>query len=282
MGRISHWSRGFGSRRLHVRAGVAAAVLATAVLGLAVDGVSAAGAAAPELGRCVKAARFKEGTTTVYEGGYTTSHCLEASPTHTGRYEWEPGLAETGVTFAEKAQTGGPVFHSSGSSILVVCYGGMSGAGVVSGADELTGVTLRFTGCTEEVTGTPKCSTPGLAPGEVETSALVGRFGFLTHSPATVGLVLESLGSEPFSVIGCPRMTSVWGGLITKLKSDAMGSAQTLSYKDVHSRGQQQYQQFEGGPPSVLKLGSEEGRAVALEATVLLSFEEKAEINAVL
>jgi hypothetical protein len=253
------------------RGGPRPALLATLVGALALAGanVAVARAGTPELGRCVKVPSA---------GAYETSKCITTSPSHNGRYEWEPGLAKPGVKFASKSSTAPAVFHTSGYSILVVCYGGVTGSGTGT-PEELTGVTLRFAGCTEEVTGTPKCTTPGLAEGEVEATALAARFGIISGSPLAVGLVLRSVGTEPFGVLGCPRWPSLWGGVITKVKSDAMAGTQKLVYKDLHSRGQQQYQQFEGEPTEVLHFESAEGRAAALEATVVLTFEEKAEIN---
>ena len=60
--------------------------------------------AVPHFGRCVKVPAEHEAVSKVYHGGFTTSNCTSASPTHTGEYEWQAGVGKAGFT-----STGGTV-----------------------------------------------------------------------------------------------------------------------------------------------------------------------------
>jgi hypothetical protein len=233
-----------------------------------------AGAAAPEIGRCVK----------VSGGAYEDRGCTTGSASHTGGYEWEPGLVNSGFTFASKVNSSGVEsaanFTSSGYTISVDCSG-LHGTGTVAGPEAISGLVLRTSRCREEVTGEPPCTTPGLAGGEMETSTLSGQLGYLARSPLTVGLAFSAASGEPFSDLGCLSMVSLWGGVITKEpKVNVMVPSITLTYKDGKPEGLQQYSQFEGEPADVLRFNGTAGREVAMRVTAVITFKERAEIRA--
>ncbi len=207
-------------------------------------------------------------------GAFSDSKCTEEAVDHNGKYEWEPGLVKGGVTFV-----GTGASFKSARSAPVSCGGQNAGGGMVVGAESID-LALRFTGCKDEITGTPACTTPGLPEGTMETTGLQGQLGFLTRSPTTVGLALSAHGEEPWLLTGCPgSVTSVWGSLLDKVKVDHMGRELALDLKA--KKGLQQYSRFEGGPLQVLHIDEPEGEELALQTKAEIIFEEKAEIKAI-
>ncbi len=91
--------------------------------------------------------------------------------------------------------------------------------GEAAGSDEVANVSVRFTGCTAE--GAP-ATTPGLPAGEIQTSILKGRLGYINKSATPqpeVGVLLEPasaggqfaefevLGGETFEHVGVGKVT---------------------------------------------------------------------------
>jgi hypothetical protein len=113
----------------------------------------------PEFGRCVQAPSEKSGKTTYYYGAYTSSTCLITSTTHTGKYEWEPGVFQNGFKTAIKAAT--VATFETTSKVKVTCTG-ESSSGLITGLKKVGSVQITFTGC--ESAG-KKCTTGGLAEG---------------------------------------------------------------------------------------------------------------------
>jgi hypothetical protein len=124
----------------------------------------------PEFGRCVKAPSEKIGTTTYYYGGYTTSTCLTASSTHTGKFEWEMGVVKAGFKTSLKLA---PVTIEAVNRTKLTCSG-ESGSGAITGRKTVGSVSVTFTGC--ESAG-KKCTTGGLAEGEIRSNGLEGALG---------------------------------------------------------------------------------------------------------
>jgi hypothetical protein len=134
--------------------------------------VSLAGLAqADEFGHCVKAESVLVGKKTVYHGAYQNSKCSKASATKTGKWEWSPGVTRPGFTFAN---SNAHVFFGwiPGPRQIEAYIGcaAESGHGAITGGTTVAGVTMRFTGC-------GVCTTPGLEPGELETTVLHGTLG---------------------------------------------------------------------------------------------------------
>ena len=60
--------------------------------------------------------------------------------------------------------------------------------GEAAGTNEVANVSVHFTGCTSF--GTP-ATTPGLAAGEIQTTSLKGRLGYINKATHEVGVLLE-------------------------------------------------------------------------------------------
>jgi hypothetical protein len=64
-----------------------------------------------------------------------------------------------------------------------------SDTGEITGINKVANVHALFTGCT--LLGVIPCQTPGLGAGEIQTSTLKGKLGYIKKSPKEVGLLLE-------------------------------------------------------------------------------------------
>ncbi len=225
----------------------------------------------PEFGRCVAASSSKEGSKTVYHGGYTKSSCAEPSATDSGKYEWESGGAKAGFTTASSAV----VKLETASKGLVTCKG-ESGSGDITSAKNVSGVAMTFTGC--EAAG-QKCSTTGRAAGELATAPLEGVLGWEDKASKKVALDLYPANHQgPFIEYSCGSTpATLSGSLLVPLKADKMASTEKLKYKA--SKGKQKPEGFEGAAPDVLENGLAE--PVGVSATATLTYEEAVEINAV-
>jgi hypothetical protein len=234
----------------------------------------------PEFGRCVKAFHLKEGTTTYYYGGYTTAGCTERSSTRTGKYEWEEGVATSGFTIPLKL---GPVVLENVNRTKLTCTG-ESGTGAITGRKTVGEVVLTFTGC--EVGG-QKCTTSGLAEGEMRTNGLEGALG-LDSQTETLGKVTNHIGIDLFPAgksgaaleyaCGGGEPQALAGSIIAPVISNKMQTSSTLKFSQ--SAGLQKPEAFEGGPQDVLRSAIGEQVGLALNAT--LHTEEAVEINGVL
>ncbi|HEX4465632.1 MAG TPA: hypothetical protein VH025_00460, partial [Solirubrobacteraceae bacterium] len=199
-------------------------------------------AATFEIGRCVSAM--------TKNGGYTDKGCTSENATHAGRYEWHPGLVKNGFTFTS---VNGDLKDSAAPFATILCES-LSGRGTVGTPATLSGLVLRTTHCKESVTNEPLCTSPGLNAGEVETTSLSLQLGMISSSPRVVGIALTPEEGDPFSAIGCPRMTTLWGGVITRLQKvnvmlPAARPEEILKYKAPHEKGLQEFSQFEGMAP---------------------------------
>ncbi len=225
----------------------------------------------PEFGRCVAASSSKEGSKTVYHGDYTKSSCAEPSATHSGKYEWEADVAKSGFTTASS----GVVKFETASKGLLSCKA-ESGSGSLTGANNVGGVAMTFTGC--ESAG-QKCTTGGRVAGELATAPLEGILGWEDKASKKVALDLYPANhAGPFIEYRCGSTpATLSGSLLVPLKVDKMVSTEKLKYKA--SKGKQKPEGFEGAAPDVLENGLAE--QVGVSATATLAYEEAVEINAV-
>jgi len=232
---------------------------------------------APEYGRCVKVTPVKEGTKLVSHGGFTAATCLLKSETKTGKYEWLPGVLKTGFTSAIKE---GVVTFETVKKVKTTCKT-ENGSGEYGGTQEVGDVVLKLTGC--ESAG-QKCTTTGLAEGELETKKLEGKLGWEVKATKKAALDLFAVGKTgPLLEYTCTEGVplTVEGSILAPVVADKMAATSTLKYKATF--GKQKPEQFEGGPKDVLSSTPNGETFEQLGETVTLTEtnEEAIEINAV-
>jgi hypothetical protein len=223
------------------------------------------GSGPPDFGRCVRL-----GSKT---GGFTNSSCSARSETKAGNYEWRRGVTQAAFTLKAGTAT---LEGASGSRVVCATE---AGSGAYSGSTELANVVLRFSGC--ESTG-HKCTTPGLAEGNLESKKLEGILGWESKSSKKVALDLYPPGKTgPFMeyrcVGGVPIIVS--GSLLAPIKAHKMAVTFPMKYK-AH-KGIQKPQHLEGEANDVLtaSLNGEATEQVALTTAATLINEEALEIN---
>jgi hypothetical protein len=231
---------------------------------------------APEFGRCLKVAGEKVGTKTVYHGGFTAATCLEMSGTKTGKYEWYSGVVKAGFTTTIKE---GVATLETVTKLKVSCKI-ESGKGQY-GPKLVASVVLKFTGCES---ASQKCTTPGLAEGELETKKLEGTLGWQERALKKVALDLYPSGkSGPFMEYRCVggASTTVTGSILVPVTVDKMLATATEKYTET--AGKQKPEHFEGEPNDVLtaSLNGEVFEQLGEKATLTQVNEEAVEINAV-
>jgi fibronectin type III domain protein len=232
----------------------------------------------PDFGRCTKAPGEKEGGITVYSGAFTTSGCLEESATQTGKFEWSPGILNGGFTTAIKPTTIARL--ESVSKAKVTCTG-ESGSGAVTGANAVSSVQIRLSGC--ESAGA-KCTTSGLAEGELASAYLEGVLGIerITFKEEKeirhVALELYPAGhAGPFLEYTCAgsEQTTLDGSVLAPVVAGRMLTSTT--FKLAASGGKQKPEGFEGGEQAVLR--NSLGEQVGLTLAATQTNEEATEIN---
>jgi hypothetical protein len=187
----------------------------------------------------------KEGEVTVYYGGYTTSGCLEASTTQTGKFEWYPGVVKAGFKTTIKPLTTATL--ETISKVKVTCTGESS-----TGA--ITGSNLEGVVAIEKIT---------FKEGkEIRHVALdlypIGRTGaFLEYTCAGSGL------------------TTLDGSLLAPVTAGKMLKTATLKF--MATAGKQKPEQLEGGGPEFLTNSLFEEVGLNLASTQ--TNEEAVEIN---
>lgn len=234
----------------------------------------------PEFGRCVKATSAKEGTVTYYYGGYTNAGCTEASATHTGKYEWTSEITKQGFTTAIKPTTKA-IFEATGKN-KVVCTG-ESGSGAITGKKTVGGVQITFTGCES---ASAKCTTAGLAEGELRTVSLEGTLGIeRTIEKEGREILYPALDLFPAGKAGAFLEYTCAGGVPATLGGSVIvpvpaGKMQkTSALKFAQTAGLQKPESFEEGSRDVLTNGI--GEQVGLSLSAMQTGEEAVEINPV-
>jgi len=234
---------------------------------------------APEFGRCEKIAPVYEGTKAVYHGRFGTSAaCTIASSLQTGEYEWYPGALKAGFT---TSLSGLAATLETVNRVKVTCNS-ESGIGAITSAETVGNVVIKFRGCES---ATKKCTTAGLAEGELETKKLEGVLGIesitIKEGKETrhVGLDLYPVGKTgaliEYTCTGSAP-TTLTGSIIGPVPADKMFTTATV--KHAATAGKQKPERFEGGEKDVLTNALNE--QVGLTDTATQTNEEAFEINA--
>ncbi len=237
----------------------------------------------PEFGRCVKVVGEKVKSKTFYHGGFTTATCLEASEPHTGKYEWEAGVAKTHFTTQTKELS--KVTLETVKGAKMVCAG-ETGTGEYAGLKTVRDVILSFTGC-ELVKGSVTCTSAGAAAGEVVSQPLEGILGVeelgATSAANKIGLDLYPVGKTgPFMTFACAGTTaSIKGSVIVPVAENK--TSLTNIWKPVATKGRQQPEHFLEAPVDVLEesLNGATPEQIGLKLTTTQTSEEPVEINTV-
>ena len=237
----------------------------------------------PEFGRCVKVVGEKVKAKTFFHGGFATATCLEASETHTGKYEWEAGVAKTHFTTQIKELT--KVTLETVKGAKMVCAG-ETGTGEYAGLKTVRDVILSFTGC-ELVKGPVTCTSAGAAAGEVVSKPLEGILGVeeLGATPAAnkIGLDLYPVGKTgPLMTFACAGTSaSIKGSVIVPVTENKTST--TNIWKPVATKGRQQPEDFLGAPVDVLEqsLNGATPEQIGLKLTTTQTSEEPVEVNTV-
>ena len=154
-------------------------------------------------------------------------------------------------------------------------------SGEYTGTQEVGNVVLKLTGC--ESAG-QKCTTVGLAEGELETKKLEGKIGWEIKEKKKVALDLFPVGKTgPFLEYTCTEGVplTVDGSILVPVVVDKMAVTSILKYKQT--AGKQKPEHLEGGPKEVLTVTPNGESFEQLGETVSLTEtnEEAIEINAV-
>ena len=235
----------------------------------------------PEFGKCIKVPSEEAGTRTVYHGGFTAATCLVASGTHTGKYEWEPGVLK--ATFKTKLTSGSVTLESAVKTSKVTCAGETS-YGEYTGLRTVGDVVLALTGCKRS---TEQCSSTSAKAEEIVSNALEGALGVdkleATSAKNKLGLDLYPAGkSGPLMEFSCGSTTvSVQGSVIVPVTADKMALTQALKFKA--SKGKQTPESFEGAPKDILEesFNGAPFEQVGLTLTTTQTNEAPVEVNSV-
>jgi len=228
----------------------------------------------PEFGRCAKVSSEKVGNKAVYHGGFTAATCLVKSGTHTGQYEWYPGVVKGGFKTTIKPTTRATL--ETVKRVKVTCTGETS-TGAITSAKTVGNVIIKFTGCESAA---KKCMTAGLGEGELESKTLEGALGWENEALKKVALDLYPVGRiGPAIEYTCAGSapTTLSGSIISPVSADKMVSTATVKY--AATAGKQKPEGFEGGEKDVLTNTLNE--QVGLTLTATQTNEEAIEINAV-
>ncbi len=206
---------------------------------LALAAVAASGASGLEWGKC----EAKAG------GNYTEANCkTKAKPKGTGGFEWlkasqvaSKRVAEgksAGVPFKGESVGSEPILttdffvcrpaeesrisrkkcaekgeHTEGGeqeSALFVSCDKETATGETVAKSNVEDVNVTFTGCL--LLGSAPCTGAGLKEGEVKTSTLKGKLGWIKKSAKEVGVVLEPAKKHaPFAVFNCAELITTVG-----------------------------------------------------------------------
>ena len=247
-------------------------VVAAAVLSAVV--VANASAAAPEFGRCLKAAKVNKKLTGMYENSACTKEVPVEKRATLGKFEWHPGAVKKFQTTA-----GGKGALATVGGLGVHCETEHS-TGEYSGTKEVKNVVVKFNGCES---GGAKCSTAGSESGELVTKKLEGVVGFINKATLKTGFDLFPEGKTGlFIEFSCLGLTvAVRGSVIVPIIADKMALTDTLKY--VQTGGRQEVEHFEGEANDILESSfrgapfEQSGQTI----TTVLTDEEKLELNAV-
>jgi IPT/TIG domain/Glycine rich protein len=224
-------------------------------------------AGAPEYGRCISPAF----NTKVGHVEFSDSKCTVSSPTDSGKYRWEPGVADAWTGESSRAA---PKLETT-SKVAVGCQRAFIAGHITSSTS--VSETIRFIDCAIDLG--PACTSPGLASGEVVTSALVGTLAWESKAKKKAALVLSS-ASGPFMQYTCAgATTTVTGSLLAPFKAAKMEAHTKL--KLAGSKGKQKAELLEDGERHALSSSLEGGPAEGLSLSFQgqQNYERTLEIN---
>jgi hypothetical protein len=254
----------------------------TAILASTFESVSARLVVAqrelPELGRCVKLEGVKEGKTKTYDGSYANSGCTTFQ--RQGQYEWTTGPgARPGFT----ASGGAASLETVGGASRLTCSQ-TAGSGAYTGAKTAT-ATLTLTGCKLAASKAP-CRSAGAAAGEIVTSPLAGKLGFIKDAVeggqlrVSVGLDLEHSPTLLAAECDGGVDVSVSGSVIAPFKTlEKTAATSTLAFGQT--AGRQLPEAFEEGAPDTLStvFGTQPAQQSGLKVNLKLHNEEPIEVK---
>jgi hypothetical protein len=225
-----------------------AGICIVAALALSALAAGSASAALPELGRCVNVGSA---------GAYTGSNCIKTSPTHTGKFEWQPG---PGATPQFTAQAATVLLETVGKAKILCTFG--EATGEWTGAKTAT-VGFELFGC-ENGRNFKTCKS-GTGEGTIKIEPLEGELGTITGGEKpTVGLDLKakspqpnivsfSCGGPPGEPMGVAELYEIEGSVIARILSvNRMRTETNVLYKQI--AGKQVPEMFEGSAKDTLTL----------------------------
>jgi hypothetical protein len=227
----------------------------------------------PDFGKCVKVSSEKEGKKTVFHGDFKNKSCKTASPSKTGKYEWQAGVAKTGFT------TSGVELKLETTSGAFIACATEHGSGEVAGPREFANVLITLTGCKGP---TGPCTTPGAAGGEVATGALGGKLGIISSAKKNVASELTADGGGNWFTMFCGAEEAPVTLRGTSLVPIGVYKTQTsYALNFFAKRGVQKPERFEGGPLALPEVSFVGGPFLpgGLNAIVTITLEEPLEIN---
>jgi hypothetical protein len=271
-------------KKIVIVVGCFAALCAT--FGLA---VGTAAAAPPEFGRCVEA----PGKT----GKYAGSHCLNASASNKGRYEWMPGPGGKKKFSFLSEQI---VLHGTGAPKLTIDCEFAEGEGEYTSEKAVVVNKLVINDCR-----TPKkteseaeiktfCQSITNFRGEVTGQELTGELGYIA-APKQVGLDLKAKTGKTIALFECGgasevgergtgtgTLTEIEGSVIGRIKKvNAMLEEDILNFQV--KKGVQTPEMFEGGEKDTLVTNvgvTKTPEPTTLSTLVEVTNEEELEVKA--
>jgi hypothetical protein len=207
---------------------------------VAVSAVPAAGAsaAAPEYGRCTKAAKSGKSYTGHFSDKGCTKPVSEAEMAKRGKYEWTPGAVKT-----KQVSSGGKAILEEAGKFAVGC-GSESSVGEYSGSKLVKHVIVKFKKC--EAPGLI-CTSEGHEKGELETVPLEGKLVWENEAAHKLAFMLFPESGTQFIEFNCggTLTVAVRGAILVPVKADKMSTTVPLKYKG--KKGIQALSQYEEG-----------------------------------
>jgi hypothetical protein len=181
--------------------------------------------------------------------------------------------------FKAALKSGVATLESTGKA-KVTCTGA-SGSGLITALKKVGSVDITLTGCES---GGQKCTTSGLAEGELQTSFLEGVIGVEKIAVVNgkevkhIALALFPVGrTGPVLQYTCTggELMTLGGGILVPVTSGKMLTSSTVKY--AATGGKQKPEFFKGEEPEVLTNGF--GEQVGLSLNLTETTEEAIEIN---
>ncbi len=180
------------------------------------------------------------------------------------------------------SSSGTSVLTAGGAGGTVITCTASSGAGRITGAKTVAGVSVTFTGCTAKSKGTCEVHSTGAGKEEIKTGELNGELGKVAKKEATskVGLDLKAVSGSFVTVEGTCipfEKSSVSGSVIGEVTPVAGGAGTSGKLTYALEKEKQKIQMFEGGSKDTLSVfGFVESTQQSEEA---ITFEKAVEVT---